>query len=69
MACLGEEYPLDIPESIRDIHLSTQLAPFFFLFSTDIPRNPPRLVRAFGVLANLEIFPRIFQEISMENDV
>ena len=28
---------MDIPESLRDIPVSTQLALFFFFFSTDIP--------------------------------
>ena len=41
--------------------------------STDIPRNIPEnippLARALRVLANVEIFPRIFLEISMENGV
>ena len=32
LACLGEGYPLDISESLRNIPLSTQVAPFFFLF-------------------------------------
>ena len=47
LACLREGNVLDISESLRDIPLSTQLlAPFFFLFSTDIPRNILRLARA-----------------------
>ena len=47
LACLRKRYPLDIPESPRDISVSTQLAPFYFFFSTDIPRNILLLARAF----------------------
>ena len=46
IACLREGYPLDISESLRDIPL-----PFFFFFSTDIPRNIPRLARGFNLLS------------------
>ena len=37
--------PLDIPESLRNIPLSTQLAPFFLFFFMDIPRNILTLAR------------------------
>ena len=37
LACLGEGYPLDIPESLKDIPLLTQPALFFFFF--------PRILR------------------------
>ena len=37
LARLREGYPLDIPDSLRDIPFSTQIASFFFCFCTDIP--------------------------------
>ena len=36
LACLREGYPLDIPENLRDIPLSSAA---FLLFSTDIRTN------------------------------
>ena len=46
LAGLTEEYPLDIPDSLRGSPVSSQLVPFFFLFSTDVSRNILMLVRA-----------------------
>ena len=49
LAGLREGYPLDIPESLRDIPVSTQLVMFFFFFFMDIPRNILTLTRALNL--------------------
>ena len=62
-ACPREGYPLYIPESLKNIPLSTQLVLFFFFFSMDIPKNIFMSVKA---LANREIFPGVFLGIFLE---
>ena len=50
---------MDIPESFKDIHLSSQLASL----SMDIPRNIPRFAKTIKALANGGIFLGISVEM------
>ena len=67
LAGLRKEYHRFFQEYPMDILFSGKLAPLFFLFSTDIPRNILMLASTLRVLANLGIFPRIITGIPMEN--
>ena len=42
------ETPKDVPETLRNIHLSNQLAPFSGDVPRNIPGNIPLLARAFS---------------------
>ena len=57
----------DIPETLRNIYLSRQLAPFSMHIPRDIPGNIPMLARAFRVLANVWMFPGISMEKRQKN--
>ena len=54
LAFLREGYPLDIPDSLRDLNPASTI--FLLFFSKNIPRNTSRLASALCLQRGVDIF-------------